>query len=102
MTATDRFNSLDETVKSIREEHERALKASQDELLAAHIEVAMLKDAIKSANTDRDKWMRIATKLTTQFGTVEAVFADAKRMALSIEEEKKAQANSQEKVAVAA
>lgn len=87
MTATDRFNSLDETVKSIREEHDRALKASSDELMAAQIELAMAKDAIQKANAERDKWMRIATKFTTQFATVESVFADAKRLALSMNEE---------------
>lgn len=92
MSATDRFNSLDETVKSIRDDHERTLKASQDELMAAHIELALAKDALKQSNAERDKWMRICTKFTTQFATVETVCADVKRLALSMEEQPQEQA----------
>lgn len=84
MTALDRFYSLDETIRGIKEEHSTTLKAISDQLLAGQIELELTKKNLLAAQADRDKWMRIATKFTSQLGTIESVVAEAKTLALVI------------------
>lgn len=80
------FESLDETIRTIRAECEREIKAMADKLLAAEIEAALCRDLLKQSNDNRDAYMRVAERLITQFATVEKVFADAKAYALTLPE----------------
>lgn len=85
MTALETLSSLDRTLAEARNFHTSEMKALEDKLLAAQLEATLCKDALAKAMTERDNYMRVATRLITQFGTVEAVFAEAKQMALTIE-----------------
>src|SRR4051812_37443050 len=71
MAAMDNFYSLDETIRRIKEEHAEELKAVNDRLMASNIELELTKRRLAQANADRDTYMRLATKLVAQFGTVE-------------------------------
>lgn len=79
--------SIDETLAAIRDNHEREIRSAQDAQVAANLETALCREALRKAQTERDYYMRIATKLITQFGVVEAVFAEAKALALTISHE---------------
>lgn len=81
------FESLDETVRRIREDCELQLQTMRDKLIAAEIEATLCKEQLAKANEARDLYMRVAERLVTQFATVEKVFADAKAMALAIPSE---------------
>lgn len=83
----EKFQSLDETIRQIREDCEHAVKAAQDRCVAAEMEAQICKDLLAKANDQRDLYMRIAERLVTQFATVEKVFADAKAMALTVPQE---------------
>lgn len=82
MSTTEHFTSLDETLLSIKQAHAEELRTLKDKLLAVQIEADLSRIAAAEANRERDTYMRLATKLITQFGTVEQVFATAKQMAL--------------------
>lgn len=86
MSALDQMNSLDSILKTIKEEHATEMQKLKDSLLAAELQTTLCQKALADAAKERDKWMRIATKLVTQFSTVEQVFAEAKRIALSMPE----------------
>lgn len=83
------FKSIDETLASIRNDHESTIQTFKDRIVALELELTLHKDLSTRATKDRDQWMRLATKLVTQFGTVEQVFAEAKAMALAIEHDEK-------------
>ena len=83
--ALERFYSLDETIRAIKDDHANSLKSVSDLLLAAQIELELTKDRLKKAVADRDAAERVTVKLLTQFSVVEQVFADAKRMALQLQ-----------------
>lgn len=83
------FKSIDEMLASAKDEHESCKKALLDRIFALETELTLHKSLTASASKDRDTWMRLATKLVTQFGTVEQVFSEAKAMALAMEHEKK-------------
>lgn len=74
--------SLDETVIAIREQHETELKGARDAQFAAELKSTLLQDQLVRAVEARTRAERIASKLIAQFGTVEAVFAEAKALAL--------------------
>lgn len=78
------YKSLDETVSAIREDCEAQLKDAKDKVLASEIRATLLEQYLAEAKADRDSAVRIATKLITQFGLVEKVFADAKELALEV------------------
>ncbi len=78
--------SLDETVVAIREQHETELKGARDAQFAAELKATLLQDMLAKAVEARHKAERIASKLIAQFGTVEAVFAEAKALALMQDE----------------
>lgn len=88
MSALDRFASLDETITSIRQDHAETLKACTDHLLATQLELELTKAQLTKACLDRDRYMRISTKLITQFAVVENVFSEAKALALAAGNEK--------------
>lgn len=75
--------TLDETVAAIREDTESRLKAMEDKVLAAEVKVSLLEDQLKRAVEARAAAERITSKLIAQFGMVEAVFAEAKALALA-------------------
>lgn len=75
--------SLDETVVAIREAHEAELKAAKDAQFAAELKATLLQDQLARAIEARAQAERISVKLIAQFGTVEAVFAEAKALALA-------------------
>lgn len=75
--------SLDETVIAIRETHAAEIQAANDRVLAAEVKATLLEDQLARAVEARASAERLATKLITQFGAVEAIFADAKALALS-------------------
>lgn len=77
------FKSLDETVDTIRATHEAEMKACQDRTLAAEIEASLLRDLLAKANEAKSAAERVTAKLIAQFGAVEAVFAEAKALALA-------------------
>lgn len=82
MIATERFSSLDETIRAIRHEYEMENQTLKDALTAAQIEKEIAQTKMTDALRERDVYLRLATKLVTQFATVEQVFADAKRIAI--------------------
>lgn len=82
MIATERFSSLDETIRAIRHEYEMENQTLKDSLTAATIEKEIAQTKMTDALRERDVYLRLATKLVTQFATVEQVFADAKRIAI--------------------
>lgn len=75
--------SLDETISAIRDENEALIKAANDRVLAAEIKATLLEDQLKRAVEARASAERITSKLIAQFGVVEAVFAEAKNLALA-------------------
>ena len=79
----DHYTTLDQTVAAIKAECAERLSAMKDKLLAAEIEATLAKDQLKEARAAELQWQRVATKLVTQFAVVEAVFADAKALALA-------------------
>lgn len=85
MSALDPFLSLDGQIQKIRQDHDTKLKAVNDQLMAAQIELVMTKKALVERTQERDQSERVALKLVTQFGMVEKIFAEAKALALSFE-----------------
>ena len=85
--ALERFYSLDETIRDIKEAHQAEIQSVKDKLMAAEIEAAMLREALQVADRERKSAERVTVKLITQFATVEAVFAEAKALALSAQPE---------------
>jgi len=79
------FETLDATARAIKEDCERELRAMSDKLLAAEIESSMCKEHFTKERAEKERYMRIATKLITQFGAVEQIFAEAKKMAMALE-----------------
>lgn len=77
------YQSIDEMLKSVRDEHETTIGQYKDQIFALQTELVLHKSLTAAAALDRDKWMRVATKLIVQFGLVEKVFADAKELALA-------------------
>lgn len=75
--------TLDETVAAIREDTESRIKAMEDKVLAAEVKASLLEDQLKRAVEARAAAERITSKLIAQFGMVEAVFAEAKALALA-------------------
>ena len=82
MSIIDRFNSIDDILRTAREEHHDTLKQVNDQLLAARIELEMTKNLLRGETEARQVAERIAVKLVTQFSVVEAVFAEARSMAM--------------------
>jgi hypothetical protein len=82
----DHFQSLDETVRAIREACDTQVKAAQDRCVAAEIEATICKDQLTKANAERDRYLRIAERLVTKFAVVEAVFAEARSFATQVPE----------------
>lgn len=83
--ALERFYSLDETIRAIKDDHASTLKSVNDALMAKSIELELTKDRLRQAIKDRDASERVTVKLVTQFAMVETVFAEAKRMALQVQ-----------------
>lgn len=81
------YSSIDEMLKNAKDEHETTLGQLKDQIFALQTELALHKRLTAAATADRDKYMRLATKLITQFDTVEKVFSDAKALALSYNHE---------------
>ena len=75
--------SLDDTIVAIRETHAAEIQAASDRVLAAEVKTTLLESQLARAVEARASAERLATKLITQFGAVEAIFADAKALALS-------------------
>lgn len=75
--------SLDETVAAIREHHEREIQECKDKMLAAEVRASLLEEQLGRAVEARASAERITSKLIAQFGMVEAVFAEAKALALA-------------------
>lgn len=75
--------SLDETLAAIREDTEHRLKAMEDKVLAAEVKASLLEEQLNRAVEARASAERITSKLIAQFGVVEAVFAEAKALALA-------------------
>lgn len=85
MSALDKFQSIDETLATIRENHAAEMSAMSDALKAAQIELTLTREAFKKADERAQISERIAIKLITQFGTVEAVMSEAKKLALQVD-----------------
>jgi hypothetical protein len=85
MSATDKFQSIDETLAFIKETHAAEMAALADALKAATVELELTKAAFKKADERAMVSERLAIKLITQFGTVEAIFAEAKKLALQVD-----------------
>lgn len=75
--------SLDETIAAIREQHALEMRECKDRTLAAEVKAALLEDQLARATEARMAAERLSTKLVAQFGSVEAIFADAKALALA-------------------
>lgn len=92
MAASDRFSSVDDQLKSIRDEHTREMKDLQDQLLACQIELRLTQKSFEQAQTDRSHSERLLVKLITQFANASGAFSmaqkafdDANRLALAYE-----------------
>lgn len=85
MSALDPFLSLDGQIQKIRQDHDTALKAVNDQLLATQIELTMTKSALADRTKERDQSERIALKFITQFGMVAKIFAEVQKLALDYE-----------------
>jgi len=81
------YKSIDEQLAELRAQHESEMQACKDRTLAAEVEAALLKEQLAKAVEERAFAERITTKLLTQFSAVEAVFAEAKRLAISVAEQ---------------
>lgn len=81
--------SLDETVAAIRDQHETELKSAKDAQFAAELKATLLQDQLARAVEARATAERICATLIAQFGMVEAVFAEAKALALAQTSEQK-------------
>lgn len=75
--------SLDETLAAIREQHELEMRECKDKMLAAEVRASLLESQLERAVEARASAERITSKLIAQFGVVEAVFAEAKALALA-------------------
>lgn len=75
--------SLDETLAAIREQHEREIQECKDKMLATEVRASLLEEQLYRAIEARASAERITSKLIAQFGVVEAVFAEAKTLALA-------------------
>jgi hypothetical protein len=75
--------SLDETLAAIREEHAREMQECKDRTREAEVRATILQDQLDKAVEARAAAERLSVKLITQFGTVEAIFAEAKELALA-------------------
>lgn len=84
MSALDHLNSIDETLNRVRQDHAHEVKTLQDQLLAAQIELQLCRGTTEREKNDRIAAERITMKLITQFGMVENIFSEAKRLALEI------------------
>lgn len=87
MAASDNFQTLDEILSNIRQVHADELKAVNDALLAKNIECELMKKEMDRLTAENVRYLRVTTKLITQFGVVEKVFSEAKAMALALEAE---------------
>lgn len=75
--------SLDDTLAAIREQHELEMRECKDKMLAAEVRASLLESQLERAIEARASAERITSKLITQFSMVEAVFAEAKALALA-------------------
>ena len=80
----EQFQSIDEALRSARAECEEQLRSMQDRLMAAEMKAELCQERENEATAKCERYMRIAERLVTQFATVEAVFAEAKAMALTV------------------
>ena len=94
------FKSIDETLIAIKTDHGDQIQSLKDRIVALEIELTLHKDLSTRATADRDQYMRLATKLITQFGTVEQVFSEAKAMALAMEHQKDEEKEVQQQIAL--
>lgn len=85
MSATDTFTSLDDHIRRIKEDCAMQVADARHMMDAAITETVVLRAALEKAAEQRDIAIRTTVKLITQFGTIEAVFADAKRLALLVD-----------------
>lgn len=84
------YKSVDETLAIIKAQHEADMRACTDRTLAAEVESALLKEQLAKAVEARAFAERITTRLLAQFSAVEAVFAEAKALALAHTQEPEA------------
>lgn len=82
MNAMQMHESLDSILREIKERHATEMQELKDQLMAAQIEATMAKSQLEAALVEKDRYMRIAQTLVTQFATVESVFSKAKEMAI--------------------
>lgn len=85
MSALDKFQSLDETLRTIKEQHASEMTQMESRLKSAEIELELTKKALKTANERTMISERLAVKLITQFGAVESIFSEAKKLALQVD-----------------
>lgn len=83
MSGLDPFTSLDGQLQKIKQDHDGALKAVNDQLLATQIELTMTKSALETRTKERDQSERIALKFITQFDMVAKIFAEVQALALA-------------------
>ena len=85
MSALDKFQSLDDTIRNIKDQHTSEMSQMESRLKSAEIELELTKKALERAQERSQISERLAVKLVTQFGTVEAVFSEAKKLALQVD-----------------
>jgi hypothetical protein len=85
MAATDTFNNLDDYVRRIKDDCATQVADANHMRDAAVTEVLVLRDQLAKAAEHRDVAVRTTIKLLAQFSTVEAVFAEAKRLAMFVD-----------------
>lgn len=86
---TDPYKSLDETIAAIRQDCEARIRECENRTLAAETKSTFLDSSLTKAINARIAAERITMALLTQFSVVEKVFADAKAMALQVEQGQK-------------
>lgn len=83
MSAIEMHESLDRQLSEIRAAHAAEVQGLKDRLLIAEAEAIFHKDRCEAALVERDRYMRIATSLTTEFATVALVFERARKTAVA-------------------
>ena len=79
--------SIDETLAAIRDEHVTQLNDLEKRCLLAEQTTATALQERERAVFEKEKWMRIATRLIAELSTVESVLANVKVMAVQYAEE---------------
>lgn len=74
--------TIEETLAAIREDHDASLHEREKLLAASDASNAELRLQNAALQAERDRWMRIATKLITELGSVESILAGVRQMAI--------------------